>query len=842
RLSPGDRVLLQNAADAHVKAGLFAEGLALLDGARARFPGDARLDALRAMLASRAGREPEALRAYRQLFARGFAEEDHLRRFVELLEAAGKRPEALKVVARHRARHDGRAPTLLHAALECRSKRPQAEIAILRRSLARRPDAGVAWALVEALLQHGKKVDALREAEAAVKRFPGSGPLLLARGRAQLALRRLAEAKGSFEKALEHDPTSSDAKEYLEHVSALLGEGQNSSLKEPIEEVRVPEGLLAAPSGAPPEGYSAWYDDRVTAISFVRGKELRRTDLFRGRATDAAGVERLGSFEFTFDPLAEQVFVNRVLVRDAAGKVAGKGKPGDWYVSDQATGEMGTHRRNLHVHVPGLRPGLSVEVVITRKDVRPPERMEFVEHSLASALPRLRSALVVVGDVDAVAAEASDGVEIRRVPGAIVFVTQKPATFRPEPLREDHQQWLPTVWLGPSGASWAAEGRAYQEEIASVDRPLPEVDAVVAAEAKGLAAQDAKVFALARFVQKGLTYRAIEFGRRARVPHALADTLKTRFGDCKDHALLLKRLLEAAGVPARLALVRADGPVRPGLPSLDQFDHVIVWVPGAGAGTFVDATDKGAAPGTTPGLGGKHALLVDGERSRLAELPAESAGRIATERAVTLGAGELDVREKVRMEGPPAAGMRAFLAGTNPVDRVERLQEFLAPGAAGLRVTSVRLDGLDDVEKPLDLEVRYLVRGAAPRSGGELSLPVPAVWERRYLGAEPVPRRESPFRLTALEVRSVVDLTPPSGQLVEPPPPSPATTGAFSRWERVARADGSRVHLESTLARPAGRHPAPDWAAYRDEMERALATVEAQLALKPAAAVQRASR
>lgn len=836
-LSPGDRVLLHNAADAHAKAGLFAEGLALVDGARARFPGDAPIDAFRALLASRAGREREALRDYARLFARGFAGEEHLHRYVELLEAAGRRDEALRVVVRHRRRHDGRGPALLEAALECRAKRPRAEIATLRKALARKDDARIAHALVEALLEHGPKGEALREAEAAVRRFPGTGSLLVLRGRGELALRRYAEAKVSFEKALEHDPASQVAKDYLEHVSGTLGEGQNSSLKEPIAEVAVPDGLLGPPPQTAPEGYGAWFADRVAAISFVKGKELRRTDLLRGKATDAAGVERLATFDFSFDPLAEQIFVNRVLVRDAAGRIVARGKPGDWYLSDQATGALGTHRRNLHLQVPGLRPGLEVEVAVTRRDLRPPDRMDFVEHSLASSLPRLRSALVVTGDVDAVASGASEGVATRRAQGALAFVAEQTAVFRAEPLREDHQEWLPTVWLGPSGASWTAEARAYEEQIAGVDRPDPEVEALAAKETKGLATPEAKLFALARWVQRGITYRAIEFGRRARVPHPLPEILKSRFGDCKDHALALKRLLEAAGVPARLALVRADGPIRPALPSLDQFDHMIVWVPGIGAGTFVDVTDKGAPPGAPPpGLGGKQALVLEGDRSRLVDVPPETNGRIASERTVTLGEGELEVHEKVRFEGPPAAAMRSFLAGMDPVDRAERLQGFLSPDGAGLRVTSVRLDALEEVEKPLALELRYLVRGARRKGGGELSLPLPAVWERRYLGAEPVARRESPFRLTALEVRSVVELAPPEGHLVEPPPASPAGKGVFSRWERVARANGPRVRIESTLARPAGRYPAPRWAEYRDEMERALSTVEPTLSLRPAPA------
>lgn len=834
RLEPEDRVLLKNAADAHAKAGLFAEGLALVDAGRSRFRGDVALGAARALLASHAGREAEALQEYAALFGRGLGEEEHLERYAELLEGAGRRAEAIAAVASFRRRHDERDALLLQVALLERAGNPRAGSELLRGAFARKADPVVGYRWVAGMLDGGRKAEALREAVALVKRYPGNGAMYRLRGRCELALGRFAESKGSFERALEHDPTDSSSREHLDHVSAAMGEGQNSLLKEAIEEVAVPPGLLgAAPTGAPPDGFGAWYSERLVAYAFRKGKELRRTDLWRGRAVDAAGVERLGTFDLSFDPLSEQIFVNRVVVRDARGHEIARGKPGDWYVSDQATGSLGTTRRNLHVQVNGLRPGYDVEVVVTRRAGSPPDRMEFVEESLAATLPRLRSALVVTGEVDGVASFASPGVEIRRLKGAVAFVASGPWVFRAEPMRQDHQEWLPTVWIGPTGSSWVSEAQGYEAEIAGTDRPEKAVEVVAAAEAAGRTTPEARLFALARWVQRGITYRAIEFGRRAHVPHPLAEIVRSRFGDCKDHALLLKRLLEAQGVPARLALIRAGGPVRPELPSVDQFDHMIVYVPGVGGGTFLDATDKGAPPGPPPpALCGKQALVLDGPRSRLVALPEAPSGGIETERQVTVGEGELDVREKVRLTGPPAAGMRSFLAGTDPSSRVEALQSFLARDANGLRVTSLRIDALDEVEKPLTLEVRYLLRGRGRALGGEQALPTPAVWERAYLDAEPVPRRESPFEVSALNVKSVVELRPATGQrFASVPEPSPGK-GSFARWERSAHRDGTGLRLEASLSRKAGRFPAQRWGEFVEEMAKAIATVEAPLAIR----------
>jgi len=97
---------------------------------------------------------------------------------------------------------------------------------------------------------------------------------------------------------------------------------------------------------------------------------------------------------------------------------------------------------------------------------------------------------------------------------------------------------------------------------------------------------------LARFVQQEVTYKAIEFGRGARIPRAPHEVLRHRYGDCKDHALLLYHLLRNAGTEARLApgAHRQPGPAGA---SLARPVRPHGRVP-ARDGSFVDATNKSA--------------------------------------------------------------------------------------------------------------------------------------------------------------------------------------------------------------------------------------------------------
>ncbi len=82
-----------------------------------------------------------------------------------------------------------------------------------------------------------------------------------------------------------------------------------------------------------------------------------------------------------------------------------------------------------------------------------------------------------------------------------------------------------------------------------------------------------------------------------RVPNTAGEIIRNRYGDRVQgsHALLLHHLLNAAGIPAHLALVRAVGPLCTDAPSLDQFDHLIVCVPAAVSTAPVAATTTNPA-------------------------------------------------------------------------------------------------------------------------------------------------------------------------------------------------------------------------------------------------------
>jgi hypothetical protein len=179
------------------------------------------------------------------------------------------------------------------------------------------------------------------------------------------------------------------------------------------------------------------------------------------------------------------------------------------------------------------------------------------------------------------------------------------------------------------------------------------------------------VFQLARYVQTNYTYKALEFGRRARLPHTTAEILRNQYGDCKDHALLLQQLLEASGIPARLALVRTQGKVCKELPSLDQFDHMVVFLPAFRNGFFIDCTDKGSDLGQAVplGLAGKEALILDAVNPRFVTIPdyPEGSSLLQVRREVRITNGtDVAVHEVLRLKGYNGSTLRAYFKQLHP--------------------------------------------------------------------------------------------------------------------------------------------------------------------------------
>jgi hypothetical protein len=447
-------------------------------------------------------------------------------------------------------------------------------------------------------------------------------------------------------------------------------------------------------------------------------------------------------------------------------------------------------------------------------------------------------------------ARSSAGLSPQAIEGGQAWTIEKPSVYRPEPMQAPLAAFVPYLIVGSPAESWPQLAAEYLKSIEDRLEIEPSTRTLAEQTIAGAAGDEAKAAALVRLVREQLTYKAIEFGRRARMPNKASTVLANRYGDCKDHALLLVQLLQAAGIEARLALVRTDGDLDQALASLDQFDHMIVFTPKLAAaslpetseGRFFDCTDKDLPfDQVVPrGLAQRPALVLDRDNPRfvtVAAYPADS-NRVDSSRTLRLvDEADLVIEETVRLEGYLAATLRGLLKEVQPANRTAELQKQLSAAAgAPLQVQKVEIENLDDKSAPLVVRTDCLVKGKFHAVGDSLVGQIPALWERFFLTAQRVENRQTPFVARyPLHVKSAITLGLPAGFTTgDMGPLNKEEQTQFAQWRVTAAGQAESVRVEFEASRGVGEYAADQYAAYCDTIERTVAALAQNVVLKRA--------
>ena len=123
-------------------------------------------------------------------------------------------------------------------------------------------------------------------------------------------------------------------------------------------------------------------------------------------------------------------------------------------------------------------------------------------------------------------------------------------------------------------------GKAYEAYAAPKTRVTPQVKALADEITKGLKSERDQVRALYEWVSRNIRYVAIYLGDGGFEPHDVEVILKNRYGDCKDHVVLLQSLLMAKNIKSSSALINLGAgeelsPVAVTFP----LNHVILYLP-----------------------------------------------------------------------------------------------------------------------------------------------------------------------------------------------------------------------------------------------------------------------
>jgi tetratricopeptide (TPR) repeat protein len=436
------------------------------------------------------------------------------------------------------------------------------------------------------------------------------------------------------------------------------------------------------------------------------------------RIVTGEGVEEWSSIEQEYQPWHESKPEMRARVIGADGAVHWlDGKT----IADSPASEYDQNifsdRRVVRAPLPAVGVGTIVEYEIVTRETAPLFNAgEARRVTIFDSVPIRRFQLSI---------EAAESVPLKIVTklipeSAIQHVknggkTQFNCEIGPLEPRNSTEGNLPSDVPGYPYVSFST-GRTWQEMAAKyeaiVDQQIktgnlaPLIEGVDSSGGpKAIAAQ------LTAKLHREVRYTGVEFGEAEIVPRTPEETLKRKYGDCKDKASLLVAALRAKGLRAYIALLDAGfgTDVDQDLPGLGVFNHAIVYVAGDHP-LWIDATSAESRVGDLPTMDqGRFALIASRGTAALERTPESSAEDNKRTHTIEIhlsdfGAGE--IRETVEAQGYMETRLRQAYDGSDVKKLKDALEKYVKRDFLAKSVEEFSATRKDDFSQRFRLELQ----------------------------------------------------------------------------------------------------------------------------------------
>jgi hypothetical protein len=125
--------------------------------------------------------------------------------------------------------------------------------------------------------------------------------------------------------------------------------------------------------------------------------------------------------------------------------------------------------------------------------------------------------------------------------------------------------------------------RSYWDAARGAIEVTPEIARLADEITRGLDDKRAQARAISAWVKANIRYVFVVLGTTRVVPNAAAAVLKNRYGDCKDHAVLMSALLAAKGIAVEHVLINGDSAYTlPEPATMGYLNHVMLYLPELG--------------------------------------------------------------------------------------------------------------------------------------------------------------------------------------------------------------------------------------------------------------------
>lgn len=320
----------------------------------------------------------------------------------------------------------------------------------------------------------------------------------------------------------------------------------------------------------------------------------------------ASALDEIGQLALEFNPQFERLLLHRLLIHRGPQAIDHTRTASVRLLQREAKLEQGLYSGLITASIvlPRVRVGDTLQVVYSIVGENPVLHSRYSHRALwdqSHAVAWRRVTLVApvqrqvhwrwLGGVDAIGPSPSETVAagMRR----LRFETHNLAAVGAEPAMPADAQALRQLQFSEY-ADWNEVAR-WASALFPLAAPLPDEMAPLMARLGALADAEERASQALHWVQTEVRHWSLAVGEWGVRPQTPAVVMTRGWGDCKDKAVLLTRMLLDLGVEARPALASAAtrrGPASM-LPAPDLFDHVIVQARLAGRDFFLDPTRHG---------------------------------------------------------------------------------------------------------------------------------------------------------------------------------------------------------------------------------------------------------
>lgn len=351
-----------------------------------------------------------------------------------------------------------------------------------------------------------------------------------------------------------------------------------------------------------------------------------------------------------------------------------------------------------------------------------------------------------------------------------------------------------------SFASYADAAKVYAARMEGKARVTPEIQTLADTLTKGISNRQEKAHVLYDWVASHISYVALVLGAGGFVPNAAGDVLATKYGDCKDHVMLLEAMLKAEGIDSTPVLIDVGSLFElPLAASPFNFNHMITYIPAFGM--FTDSTARYAPFGVLPDSDqGKPVVLVD--TGAVVTTPRSSADTNTLRIVQTLEVhadGSAEGQTETTATGNAAITMRALLSAVPPGRDGDFFRAILGPGANG----SIDRGDIERLTPEYAFKAHFTIAnyinlpgpGALPVSPGFSPLSFPAI-----IGGDLPAHRTQGFACESMSAQSDVTMSLPENmKIVSLPKAIDEEAGGIHLQTTHETLSGNRLHEHTEL-------------------------------------------